>query len=294
MQSTNSPARATARRCAAARLCGALVLAAAGSAYAQSDWTERILAGYRQQTPITTHAALDLGEAQRIQDQVVARLSAELGEVVGYKAALTSETAQERFKVDEPVLGQLLADMLRDDGARIDVAGGVHLLVEADLLVRIADPRITDATTPAEAFASIDRVAAFLEVPDIIVEPGEPLTGAVLTAVNGGARYGVMGPAVDTDELDAAALSEFTVQMWRNDEATGPESTGRALLGDPLNVVLWMIEEAGQRGLALEAGDWLSLGSLSPLVTANPGDRYRAVYTGLGPDPLEVSVEFVR
>lgn len=269
------------------------VVCFAASAQAQSSWVDRIVAAHKHQTPVETDADLDPGAAVEIQRRVVAALRNGHGDIFGYKAGLTSPAAQERFNVDEPILGTLLAGMILDNDARVSVADGVNLMVEADLLVRVADPRINSAATPAEAFAAIDRVAAFVEIPDIIIAAGQPVTGPVLTAVNSGARYGVMGPVVDTGSLEMADLGAFTVRMLRNGEATGPPASGAALLGDPMNVVLWMAGEAKSRGITLAPGDWLSLGSLTAPVKARAGDRYVARYEGLGSGTLEVRLELV-
>lgn len=277
-----------------ARLFAILILACvAAGADVPSDWVERIVAAYRHQAPVATDAGLEPEAAAAIQQQVVAALRADHGGVFGYKAGLTSPSARERLGVDEPVLGTLLTGMILGNGARISVSAGVHLLIEADLLVRVAGRRINRAATPAEAFEAIDRVAAFVEIPDVVIAPGQPASGPVLTAVNSGARFGVMGPALETEALELTDLAGFTVTMLRNGEAAGPAATGRALLGDPLNVVLWMAGEAQRRGITLEAGDWLSLGSLTAPIKAEAGDRYRAVYEGLGREPLEVTAEFV-
>lgn len=275
------------------RIVALLLACIAASGAAQSGWVERITAGYRQQTPIETDAGLTAEAAEAIQHQVVAALRDDYGAVFGYKAGLTSPAARERFNVDEPILGTLLAGMILDNGARVSVAAGVQLLIETDLLVRVADRRINDAATPAQAFDAIDRVAAFVEIPDVMVAQGQPVTGPVLTAVNSGARLGVMGPAVATGELEMSDLAGFTVTLRRNGEATGPAGSGGNLMGGPLNVVLWMAEAAQRRGITLEAGDWLSLGSLTAPVPARAGDQYRALYEGLGAGPLEVTVEFV-
>lgn len=270
-----------------------LAACVAAAAAAHTGWVERIVAAYRDRTPIETDAGLAPEAAWRIQQRVVEALRADLGGIFGYKAGLTSPSARKRFNIDEPVMGTLLKGMILDNGARISVAGGVTLLIEADLLVRVADRRINDAATRAEAFAAIDRIAAFVEVPDIVIAPGQPVTGPVLTAVNAGARFGVMGPVLDVDEVRMGQLADFTVNVSRNGYPAGPIGTGKALMDHPLNVVLWIAGEARHRGVTLEAGDWLSLGSLTPPMRAVAGDGYRLRYEGLGSGGMEVVVEFI-
>lgn len=259
---------------------------------AQTGWVERIVDAYRHLTPIETETGLTQDAAERIQQQVITELQSDFGPIAGYKAGLTSKVAQERFKVDEPILGTLLENMMLDNGSQVSVADGVHLLIEADLLVRVKDQSINDATDSAQAFEGIDRVVPFLEIPDVIIKPGQPLTGSVLTAVNSGARYGIMGNPIPTEELTIRDLSGFTVTLLRDGESVA-SSSGQALMGDPFNVVLWIVKKARQRGIILKSGDWLSLGSLTPPTEASAGQAYRGVYEGLGKETQTVRVEFV-
>lgn len=259
---------------------------------AQTGWVERIVDAYRHQTPIETETALTQDAAERIQEQVISELQTDFGPVAGYKAGLTSKAAQERFNVSEPILGTLLENMILDDGSRVSIADGVHLLIEADLLVRVKDPSINEATDLKQAFGAIDLVVPFLEIPDIIIKPGQPLTGPVLTAVNSGARYGVTGKPTRVEELTMQDLSGFTVALLRNGEPVA-NSSGQALMGDPLNVVLWIARKARQRGITLKTGDWLSLGTLTPPTEVVAGQEYRAIYKGLGREATPVYVGFV-
>lgn len=277
------------------RFCAVLLavfLASTSHAQSPERWAADIVDAYRHATPLNIDGTISPRVARQAQSEVVESLRTELGDVFGYKAGLTSAAAQQRFNVDEPILGILLWGMLLDDGATVSVADGVRLMIEADLLVRVKSEDINAAATPAEAFQSIDFVAPFLEIPDIIIAPGQPMDGALLTAVNSGARYGIIGTPVPTRILDMADLDAFTATLTRDGEAVGPTSTGEALMGGPLEVVLWMVREARDRGITLESGDWLSLGSLTAPVEARPGELYHAVYEGLGDEPLHVSVGF--
>src|SRR5688572_11892289 len=100
-------------------------------------------------------AGVDLNDAMCAQDMLVERLKPELGEVVGYKAGLTSKALQERFGVSEPVRGQLLAGMLLQDGAMVPANFGARPLYEADLLLVVKDEGINSAATPEQALRHI-------------------------------------------------------------------------------------------------------------------------------------------
>ncbi len=240
-------------------------------------------------------AILSVADARCHQDQVIARLEPALGGRAGYKAAATSRGAQEMLGLDGPVVGVLFRDALLPDGARVKVDDGARLVFEQDLLVRVGSAAINGATTREEALAGLDAVIPFIELGDLMVPRGTRITGRLLTAMNAGARLGVMGepiplpPAPET--ADTLAAME-TVLL--KDGAEVARSTGAALLGHPLDAVLFIVKEANGRGWPLEPGDVLSLGSLTGIEPATPGAEVVARYEGLpGADgPVEISVTF--
>lgn len=263
---------------------------------AQTDpqiWVDEILSAYRQHTPITTDATLSQHSAIEIQKQVVQQLKNDLGPVIGYKAGLTNPAAQKRFNSNQPVLGTLLENMILPNGTRVSVSNGVHLLLEADLLVRVKDFKINHVETLEQAYQSIDLVTPFLEIPDLIIEKGQAITGPILTAINSGAKLGVRGKSVTADRVTIQQLAEFSVSL-NNANGSALQSTGHVLMQHPLNVVLWIVEESRRRGIKLKPGDWLSLGSLTPPFKAQAGKAYQATYTGLGDQVLTVNVQFIQ
>ncbi len=67
-----------------------------------------------------------------------------------------------------------------------------------------------------------------------------------------------------------------------------PAST---LMGHPLRVVLWLVEELKTRGEGLRPGDRISLGSVGKLYPiAGGGKTYRYTLHGLPGGPLTTSV----
>ena len=144
------------------------------------------------------------------QDAVVERLGESLGPVVGYKAAATSAGAQRQLGLDGPVLGILFEDMLRPGGATIRVDQGARLIFELDLLARVGDEAINEATTREEALEAIDAFVPFVELGDLMVPAGAPITGPLLQAMNAGARLGVTGEPIPADGLTVDTLAAVT------------------------------------------------------------------------------------
>ncbi|MCR8547678.1 fumarylacetoacetate hydrolase family protein [Salipiger sp. P9] len=247
---------------------------------------------YLSRTPARAlGAGGDMDDALCTQGKLAAVLAESLGPVVGYKAGLTSKPAQDRFGVTEPVHGVLYRDMLLPAGAEVPAAFGTIPMLEADLLLVIGDAAINQATTPEEAMAHISAIRPFIELPDMTLAKGEPITGETLTAMGVAPRLGVMGPEIAVSDPAAMLnmLAGMTVTLMAADGTVLTEAPGAAVLGNPVNSVLWLLS----KGITFQPGDVVSVGSFGPLlpVAKAPGGA-NLRYTGLPGDP-EVSVTFV-
>ncbi|MCC7274618.1 MAG: hydratase [Alphaproteobacteria bacterium] len=254
-------------------LAAALIAAVpvAEAACPSDDAIAAFVAGYRALEPARSFGpGLTIDDGLCAQARIVAALSTELGRQVGYKAGLTNKATQERFKVPHPVRGVLLERMLLPSGSTVTVPYGAIPVFEADLVVRVSDERINAAESDLDVLRSLSAAAPFIELPDLVFARGELVDGGNLTAINVGARLGVVGAdvPVQATEAFAAALARMTVRMT---DDTGRElavAPGSAILGHPLNVVRWLAGDLRRRGERLKVGDVLSLGSYSPLLPA--------------------------
>ncbi|HEX2117011.1 MAG TPA: hydratase [Alphaproteobacteria bacterium] len=227
------------------------------------------------------------------QAALVAALSKSQGKVIGYKAGLTSKGAQDQLGVPNPVLGVLLSKMILPDGSTVAADFGPRPLFEADMLVTVRDEGINQARTVTEVVKHLSTIQPFIELPDLVLAQGEPMTGPVIVAINVGARMGVVGdpaPVLGTPEF-VNALAEMQVTLTA-DGAEISKAPGKTILGHPLNAVLFISDEVQRRGGKLKAGDILSLGSFSRLTPPKPGQKVVAKYEGLPTGPMTVSVAF--
>lgn len=236
---------------------------------------------------------MPMDDAQCTRRMLVAELGKTQGKIVGYKAGLTNKAVQQRFGFPQPVYGTLFEKMLLQDGAVVPAKFGSRPVFEADLVVEVKDDGINQATTPLDALKHISKIYPFIELPDLVVAEGEPLNGPIITAINVGARLGVLGKpfaAEATPEM-VAALAEMKVVMSDQDGKELAKGTGAGILEQPLNAVLWLAQELAKDGIRLRAGDLLSLGSFTPLLPPKPGTSARVSYQGLPGNP-SVSVSF--
>lgn len=235
-----------------------------------------------------------LEEGYCAQGKYLRLLEKELGARAGYKAGLTNTALQERFGAAEPVGGVLFESMLLPSGSEVAAASGVRMAYEADLIVTVADERINGARTPEEAVRYLGEVVPFVELLDLVLADGEPLNLATIAGYNVMSRYGVVGEAIPVEPTPAFVEALGNMEALTVDE-TGQEierAESSAILGHPLNVVLWLVEHVNARGQSLRAGDVLSLGTMGTFRPVEAGRTVTVRYTGLPSGDSEAVVTF--
>lgn len=232
-------------------------------------------------------------DAACARGKLVTELQGKLGKIVGYKAGLTAKAVQERFKADGPVSGVLFEKMILNDGAKLPAAYGARPVWEADMLLVVKDEGINSAKTPEEALRHLSGMRPFIELPDLALAPNEALDGVQLLAINVAARFGVAGAEVPlkADAATLALLAETKIVATDSSGAVLAEGTGAATLGNPLNAVVWLVQDLAKGGRKLAAGDLISVGSFSPLTPPKPGQQVTVRYEGFAGTP-KVSVQF--
>lgn len=238
-------------------------------------------------------ADMSMADAVCGRDKFTIFLGQNYGKVVGYKAGLTNPAVQKRFNYPNPVRGTLYEKMLLKDGAEVPAKFGARPLFEADMVVEVKDAGINKATTPLDALRHLSRIYPFIELPDLVVENPAKITGAGIVYINVGARLGVLGKpvAVKATPQMVDALANMTVRLTDQDGKGLDAGKGNAILGQPLNAVLWLVKDLNASGISLKKGDLLSLGSFSRLLPPKPASGVKASYEGLPGNPT-VSVRF--
>jgi 2-keto-4-pentenoate hydratase len=252
---------------------------------------------YTRKAPATLPAITSEADGACSRTKLNALLALQYGRVVGYKAGLTNPAVQKRFGADKPVWGVLYDGMILNDGATVDAAFGARPLFEADMLVRVRSASINGAKTPMDVLESIDQIIPFIELPDLVVANPGTLNGNGISAINVGARLGVAGQPIVAPLFRAEryamldALRDMTVVVTDGIGAELSRGKGSDILEHPLNAVVWLAGALAAQGLAMEPGQWISLGSFSPLMPPKPGQKIVVRYEGL-PGAMPVSVSF--
>lgn len=283
------------------RILLAAILGLAGPAFAacpDEGETALLARGLTTGQPVAQFVGLNMADAECSREHLIPLLVPSFGRLVGYKAGATGQAIQRRYGLPGPVWGAMFASTIsvRSGGEvvlRPEIAG---IGVESDLLVRVKDEGINRAGRDHVAILRhLDQVIPYLELPRGAFQPpqGGSLGGTDLVAQNVNARMGVVGrpiPVRATAEF-AARIGSMTV-VFSDDRHEIARATGAALLGHPLNVIPWLVEDLAKSGRRLRAGDIVSLGGFAPSVPAQAGRTYTNTYDGLAAQPVTVTVRF--
>ena len=240
-------------------------------------------------------AKLSPADAACGRDKLVRNLEASLGRVAGYKAGLTNPAAQKAFGMSEPMRGVLFEKMLVREGPSVSIGTAPSVLFEADLIVEVGDASINAATTPLEVLRAVKAFYPFIEVPWAPFSAPLPSYGTNLLYANVAAYRGVLGKpfTIEPTPAGVGALAAMTVTLFDAGGAQLDSGKGEALMGNPLNVVMWIAADLRKSGQSLKPGDLLSLGTFSRLHPARIGTSARVRYEGVPGNP-EVTATFAQ
>ena len=276
-------------------LCGLALPAVPLHAACPADVDAALMAARHANLQMVPNPSRDM----TIEDAICGRekftkfLAQNYGKVIGFKAGLTNPAAQKQFNVTYPVRGTLFERMILREGVEVPAKFGARPVLEADLIVEVKDSKINKAKTPLEALRSVSRIYPFIELPDLLVENPKGLTGPGIVYINVAARLGVLGKPIEVNASPTLldALANMTVRLVEEGGKELDTAKGSALLGQPMNVVLWLTQDVQKHGGSLKKGQLLSLGTFSRLHPPKPGAAVKVVYEGLPGNPT-VSVRF--
>jgi 2-keto-4-pentenoate hydratase len=132
--------------------------------------------------------------------------------------------------------------------------------------------------TVAEAVAAIDFVLPALEIIDSRIADWKIKLGDTIAdnASSGGLVLG--SRPVQPDTLDLALTGAL---LHRNGRLVDT-GAGGAVLGSPVNSLVWLANTLGARGVTLEAGHVVLPGSVTAAIPINPGDTIAATFDRIG------------
>jgi 2-keto-4-pentenoate hydratase len=182
--------------------------------------------------------------------------------IAGYKAGLTSPITQQRFGIDQPVLGVLPESGRLSSGATLPWVPGLKIEVEIGFIIGVEDQpaaMLPVIELPRLDYADMKQVS----LPDIV-------------ATNVSAYRFINGPTSVPDP----DVRSYEVSLARDGKELF-SAFGLDALGDPLASYAWMVNKIRALRYELKPGMILITGALGRVTDAEPG-IYVAHYGPLG------------
>lgn len=224
----------------------------------------------------------ELADGYRVQTLANDRLiAAGFGAAAGHKVGATNPVVQQALHVPHAVAGVVFANTVHHIHARLAHTDYVRPGVECEVVALIGSdlPPRPEPYTRLEVASAIAACAAGIEIIDDRYVDVKALGAACLIADNGLDAGAVIGKPVDFwQDLNLPACSA-TITVNGNVVAQG---VGADVMGDPINVVVWLANDLARRGLGLRAGEFVFTGSMTPIVWAQPGDEIAISIAKLG------------
>lgn len=221
---------------------------------------------------------LTIDDAYDIQLAQVTAWRAGGRRVLGHKVGLTSAAMQRQLGVDRPDFGHLMDDMFFPENAPVDGDRFLQPRIEPEVAFVLKRRLEGPGVTIAAAAAAVDFVLPALEIIDSRI--AEWQIGIVDTIADNASSGGVVlgSRPVPLDRVD---LRLGGCVLYRNAELAGT-GAGGAVLGSPLNALVWVANVLGERGAGLEAGEVVLPGSITASIPFTPGDVVTSTVAGLG------------
>ena len=250
----------------------------------------RLLAAYSSRKPIppltTTFEGMTLEDAYAIQLLQMHELTSTGRTVKGHKVGLTSAAMQRMLGVDQPDYGHLLDDFFYLEHMPIPMTRFVQARVEPEVAFVLKKPLRGPGVTVHEALRAVDFVLPALEIVDSRIKDWQ--IGLFDTIADNASSGAVVLGSTPTD-VGAVDLRLAGATFHRNARLVGT-GVGGAVLGSPVNSLVWLANTLGARGITLEAGHVVLPGAVCAMVPVEAGDTFTATFAGLG----SVTARFVK
>jgi 2-keto-4-pentenoate hydratase len=251
-------------------------------ATAVREAAQRLLLAYDKGEPITplieSYPGAGVTDAYRIQQEQVRHWIETGDRVKGHKVGLSSAAMQQQMGVDQPDYGHLLSGMFHLEHRPIDASTFLQPRIEPEIAFVLGERLSGPGVTVADAIRAVDFVLPALEIVDSRIENWR--ISIVDTIADNASSGGVVLGSKPT-ALSGVDLAATGCVLRFGDEAVAT-GTGGAVLGSPINALVWLANTIGPLGVDLEPGHVVLPGSMTRAFDVRPGDTVVADMGELG------------
>jgi 2-keto-4-pentenoate hydratase len=243
---------------------------------------ELLLDAYRTGVPVAplteTFGEFGLEEAYLIQLRQVTAWEREGRRIKGHKVGLTSGPMRRQMGVDESDFGHLMDSMFHADAQPIDAGRYLQPRIEPEVAFVLGRDLTGPGVTAADAIRAVEFVLPALELIDSRIRDWK-ITLPDTVADNASSGGVVLGSTPrKLDGLDLAA----TGCLLARDGRLAETGAGGAVLGNPLNALIWLANTLAGHEVTLRAGHVILPGSITASIPVAAGQTIAATFAGLG------------
>jgi 2-keto-4-pentenoate hydratase len=228
----------------------------------------------------------DIADAYRVSLAVRNIKLANGRTVKGHKIGLTSKAMRDLTGATEPDYGFIFDNWFALEGATVQRSAMNRPLVEVELAFVMAKELKGPSINAADVIRATDFVLPALE----IVDSRYKGRGAnlLVDSISDAATCGFVvlgGNPVKLTDVDVRRLS---AALSINGEVQ-ESGTASAVMGNPINAVVWLANKLHEFGVAMQPGDVVLSGSFVKAIPFHAGDTIVALYDQLGEITLRVA-----
>ena len=230
--------------------------------------------------------------AYAVQNELVERLISRYGgRTVGYKIACTNKVAQEFLELDGPFYGRLLSPFVSASPASANIDEFYMRIIEPEFAFLMAQdlPASGGPYNQDQVTAAVGAVLPAIEIVDSRYNDWTAVGGPSLIADNGCNGAWVEGKAYD--DWKTLDLPNQEVALVVNGQRVR-EGRGEAIMGHPINALIWLANMLCEQGRGLMAGDLVSTGTTVDVYHAAAGDEICADFGPVGLVELRFGSEY--
>jgi len=202
-------------------------------------------------------------------------------QLAGWKIGATANPIMERFGVSEPFCGPFYKADVYDSPARPLALRFNHLVIETEFAYRLGTdlPARPAGYSRGEIMEAVDALIPAFELIDCRLA-ALPLDNAPAAIADCGLNGGmVLGPTIaDWRGID---VPKHSVRLLVDGAVKG-EGTGALALGDPRNVLDWVVNKLSKGGVGLQRGQIFSTGTCTGVVALEQGQTAVGDFGTLG------------
>lgn len=239
----------------------------------QAEQTKKPIAPFTETEPTIT-----VDDAYRIQLAQIEAKKAQGARVAGLKIGLTSKAMQDMLGVYTPDYGFILNTMVHDEATPISVNAYIQPKAEFELAFYFKKT-LQGTVTLQDVIDAVDYVVPAIEIIDSRIEDWR-IRFEDTVADNGSSAGAILG-STKTKLADVVDITAVPMKAYKNG-VFFDEATSAAVLGNPLEAVVWLANAVREYGITIQAGTFVLSGAVSKAVPFEAGDVFEADFGPLG------------